>query len=167
MIAEKDLTSAHLLEYQTAIVADHAGTIVISRSTALPKLEPDAILVRVLAVAVNPSDAKLTGLMAAPGAQAGSDCSGVIVAVGTSVSHGRFRVGDRVCAPTLLMDSRFPRGGAFAQYVAVVADLALKIPEAMSLERAATLGTSVATAGFALFRSLRIPGHPGSRQLTR
>ncbi|KAI0388677.1 GroES-like protein [Xylariaceae sp. FL0594] len=145
---------------QTAIIADSAGSLIISHHVNLPELQPDALLIKVVAVAVNPSDAKLTGPMAAPGAQAGSDCAGVVVAVGAAIDQDRFRVGDRICAPTLPMDPLFPRDGAFAQFVAVLTHLALRVPEHMSFEQAAAVGTSVATAGHALFRSLRIPGHP-------
>ncbi|KAI0975798.1 GroES-like protein [Xylaria arbuscula] len=144
---------------QTAVVADEAGHLVVSTDVTLPVLEPDSLLVETAAVAVNPSDAKLTGLQAAPGAVAGSDCAGTVVAVGDAVGS-RFQVGDRVCAPTLPMDPLAPRAGAFANYVVLTADFALKIPNGMSFERAASLGTGLATAGYALFRSLRIPGHP-------
>ncbi len=118
------------------------------------------LLVKTVAVAINPADVKLTGLMAADGATAGSDGAGIVVAVGSAVAPGRFAVGDRVCAAFAPMDPLAPRIGAFAEYAGVTADLALKVPENMPLESAASLGVGVTIAGYALFRSLQIPGHP-------
>ncbi|KAK6065743.1 hypothetical protein SCUP234_12418 [Seiridium cupressi] len=148
-----------LPDYQTAIIADESGQLVVSDHVALPELRSDEVLIRTAAVAVNPSDVKLTGSMGAPSATAGSDCAGIVVAVGDTAS-GAFQIGDRVCAPAVPMDPLSPRSGAFAQYVPVTADLALKVPENMTLEHAASLGTGLATIGYALFRCLRIPGHP-------
>ncbi|KAK0732952.1 chaperonin 10-like protein [Lasiosphaeria miniovina] len=154
-------TAPQLPETQTAIVADGSGNLIVSQHVPLPALEPDMLLVKTVAVALNPSDAKFTGAMAAEGATAGSDCAGIVVGIGSAVkSAGRFSIGDRVCAPLAPMDPLAPRSGAFANYAAVAADLALKVPGDMPLESAAGLGTSLTTIGCALFRSLSIPGHP-------
>lgn len=117
------------------------------------------LLVKAQAVAINPADVKLTGKMAAEGATAGNDCAGVVVAVGSDV-HDRFAVGDRVCAAMVPMNPFAPRAGAFAEYAAVTADSALRVPDGMPIHQAAALGVGVATIGYALYRSLRIPGHP-------
>ncbi|KAI3390272.1 hypothetical protein diail_10728, partial [Diaporthe ilicicola] len=98
--------------------------------------------------------------MASPGCTAGGDCAGIVIALGSAIPHGRFMVGDRVAAPTAFMNPLAPSNGAFAEYVAVAADLALKIPIDVPLEEAAALGVGIATIGYALFHSLRIPGHP-------
>jgi NADPH:quinone reductase-like Zn-dependent oxidoreductase len=144
---------------QTAIVADGSGNLVISSDVLLPDLEPDMLLVKTQAVAINPADVKLTGNMAAEGATAGNDCAGVVVAVGSDV-QARFAVGDRICAAMVPMNPLAPRAGAFAQYAAVTADFALKVPDGLPIHQAAALGIGVATIGYALYRSLRIPGHP-------
>ncbi|KAH6665820.1 hypothetical protein B0J14DRAFT_491819 [Halenospora varia] len=98
--------------------------------------------------------------MTSEGALAGSDRAGIIVAIGSEVPPGRFRVGDRVCVAVASMNHLLPRIGAFAEYVGATADITLKVPSAMSLENAVALGISVATIRYALFRSLRVPGHP-------
>lgn len=67
------------------------------------------------------------------------------------------KVGDRVCGSADGMSKARPLGGAFAEYVSLPGDLALKIPEGMSFETAAALGTALASAGMALFYSLKIP----------
>ncbi|RYO92366.1 hypothetical protein DL766_000334 [Monosporascus sp. MC13-8B] len=145
---------------QTAIVANAVGDLVVSRDVPLPELEPDMLLVKTAAVAVNPVDAKLTGHMASEGAIAGGDCAGIVVAVGSGVPAGRFAIGDRVCAAVPSMDPISPRIGAFAEYVGATADFALKVPEQMTLESAATLGIGLATIGYALFQSLKVTKHP-------
>ncbi|KAM7184233.1 GroES (chaperonin 10)-like protein [Rhypophila sp. PSN 637] len=149
------------LNTQSAIVADKAGILTLTHDAPLPELGPDMILIRAEAVALNPADAKFTGPMASEGATAGCDCAGTVVAIGSSVSPGRFTLGQsRVCGALAPMDPLNPTSGAFAQYVGLSADLALRIPDYMPLESAAGLGTSLTTVALALFRSLQIPGRP-------
>lgn len=118
------------------------------------------LLVKTMAVALNPVDAKMTGQMAFEGATAGGDVAGVVIGVGSKVPEARFKVGDRVCGPIPSMNPCLPRLGAFAMYTCTIADCTLKLPDDMSFEQGATLGVAVATIGYALFRSLHIPGHP-------
>ncbi|KAM7212883.1 Trans-enoyl reductase [Rhypophila decipiens] len=166
---------------QTAIISDDQGNLIISRNNipipTLENLEPDQLLVRVQAVALNPVDVKLTGDMACPGAVAGHDFSGIVVAVGFQQSadgtgsEGRrtFEVGDRVCGATVPMDSLNPAangGGAFAEYAVVVADFALKVPDTMTMHDAASLGIGLATVGYALFHSLGLKMPPISADNT-
>lgn len=151
---------------QTTIIADPKGNLVISRDKIpvplVSALQPDQLLVKVHVVALNPADVKLTDEMACPGAVAGHDLAGVVVAVGgsdhdigdTSTSKGRrrrFRPGDRICTATVPMNSLNPSGnggGAFDEYVVVVADFALHIPDAVSMHEAASLGIGLATRGY-------------------
>jgi NADPH:quinone reductase-like Zn-dependent oxidoreductase len=149
-----------LPEIQSAIVANDVGDLIVSRSVPLPRLEPDTLLVKTVAVALNPVDVKLTGPMATEGAVAGGDCAGIIVAIGSGVQTGRFKIGDRVCAPIASLNPSSPRVGAFAEYTTTIADCTLKIPDDITFEAAASLGISIATVGYALFRSLNVPGHP-------
>lgn len=152
--------SSPLPERHTAIVANAAGDLIINTEAPMPLLGPDMLLLRNVAVALNPVDVKLTGLMASEGATAGSDCAGIVVAIGSEVPRSGFALGDRVCAPLAAMNPLNPRIGAFATYCAVWSDFALKVPDDMPLESAAALGIGAVTIGYALFRSLDIPGHP-------
>lgn len=145
---------------QTAIIGNKFGDLVISHDVPIPVLGPDEVLIKTQAVALNPADAKFTGPMAAEGATAGCDCAGIVVAIGSAVPTAKFAVGSRVCGPLAPMDPLKPISGAFAEYVALTADLALNVPHDMPLESAAGLGTSLTTIGYALFRSLGIPGRP-------
>ncbi|KAI0867313.1 GroES-like protein [Hypoxylon argillaceum] len=146
-------------ETQTAIIADIAGDLVVSYNVLVPELLPDMLLIKTAAVALNPVDTKFTGPLASEGAIAGGDCAGVVVAIGSGVPKGRFSIGDRVCAAVSFMDPLSPQIGAFAEYVGATADFTLKLPDGMPFEVGATLGISLATVGYALFRSLQIPGH--------
>ncbi|KAJ5827803.1 Alcohol dehydrogenase superfamily zinc-type [Penicillium robsamsonii] len=147
-------------ERQTAIIANATGDLVVSQDVQLPELEPDMLIVKTVVVAVNPCDMKMTGPMASEGAISGGDCAGIVIAIGSEVPEGRFAVGDRVCVAVQSMNPLLPRVGAFAQYVGATADFTLKIPDDMTFEEASTLGISTATIGYALFKSLNIPGHP-------
>lgn len=50
-----------------------------------------------------------------------------------------------------------PQGGGFAEYALLDNVLALKIPDHMSFEEAATLGTALASALMTLFWALKWP----------
>ena len=55
------------------------------------------------------------------------------------------------------MNKEKPLGGAFAEYVKLVGDLAFKVPDHMPTEDAAALGTAIASACMVLFWSLGWP----------
>ncbi|EEA21216.1 hypothetical protein TMatcc_009383 [Talaromyces marneffei ATCC 18224] len=142
--------------HQTAIIADPSGNFAVSDSTNVPNLEPDEILIKTSAVALNPVDTKLVGGFVTPGCVFGFDCAGVVVAIGSDV-HKDLKVGDRVCGSASGMNKEKPLGGAFAEYVKLVGDLTFKVPDNMSMESAAALGTAIASACMVLFWSLGWP----------
>lgn len=83
-------------QQQTAIIADPSGNFAVSDSTKVPELEPDEILIKTTAVALNPVDTKLVGAFVTPGCVFGFDCAGIVVAIGSNVQKD-LKVGDRVC----------------------------------------------------------------------
>jgi hypothetical protein len=113
-------------------------------------------LVRTVAVAINPVDAKMLDYSPAVGAIHGCDFTGVVVALGSGAPR-QFSIGDRVAGAVHGNNSLEPRVGAFAQYVGATAELLLKIPDTMTFEEASTLGIGLATAGLAFFRELEVP----------
>lgn len=141
---------------QSAIVAGDDLDFHVSHEMPLPPLGPDEILIKTAAVALNPVDSKLVSDFVTPGCIFGFDCAGTVVAVGHQVRKS-IQVGDRVCGAAAGMNRAKPLASAFAQYVVMSGDFALKIPDPMSLEDAAALGTAVASACMALFWSLRLP----------
>ncbi|KAI0518348.1 GroES-like protein [Xylaria bambusicola] len=143
---------------RTAVVAESAGKLVIKHDLPIPPLAADTVLVKVAAVAINPSDAKFLDYSPAPGAVHGTDYAGTIVALGSdpSVLHG-LMVGDRVAGMVHGMNKLIPEIGAFGEYIVATAHTLLKIPDSMRFEDAATLGLATGTAAFGLFSMLRVP----------
>lgn len=144
---------------QTAIVATTDDSLAVSVDVSVPTLHPDMIIVKNAAISINPVDIKLDGPYSTPGAIAGCDFAGTIVALGSAVTHD-VRVGDRVCGAVMGMNPLEPSVGAFATYVGAQGDLVLTIPRGMSFATAAALPTVFATAGLALFRSLGLEATP-------
>ena len=141
---------------QTALIAGPNGEFIISHDVPVIDLEPDAVIIRTAAVALNPVDTKMLGDFVVPGAIFGFDCAGTVVAVGSAVKKD-LKIGDRVCGSADGMSRSRPLGGAFAQYVSLPGDLAVKIPDDLSFEAAAAYGTALASTCMALFYSLKIP----------
>jgi NADPH:quinone reductase-like Zn-dependent oxidoreductase len=115
----------------------------------LPAPGEDEITVRVKAASINPVDWKLRqGAMKFmvrgrfPRAM-GSDFSGVVASVGAGVT--RFRAGDDVLGTTPLNTA-----GAFGEKLIIKAKLAVKKPDSLSYENAASLPIVGVTAWLAL-----------------
>jgi NADPH:quinone reductase-like Zn-dependent oxidoreductase len=147
--------------FQTAVVGLPDGELGISDRVPLPDPEDDMIMVKNVAVGLNPVDTKMTGQLSTPGAISGMDFAGVVLAVGSKVSSAApIAVGDRVCGAVQGMHSLTPRVGAFAHYIGATDHVTLKLPDTMSFEEGAALGSGISTIGLALFRSLQVPGYP-------
>ena len=137
---------------QFAIIAQKPNTLIKASNVAIPSIQKSQVLVKVKAVALNPSDWKLWDVATCtPGAIAGSDFSGTVVWAGESVSE--YRVGDCVFGCVFGSNPGRPTNGAFAEYVAADAELCFKMPEAMSFEVAASMGLGLMTVGL-MFRSI-------------
>ena len=146
---------------QTAIVGLSNGELGISQDVQVPELEQDMIMVKNVAVALNPVDTKMTGSLASSGAISGMDFAGTVEAIGSNAQTPTpIAIGDRVCGAVQGMHSLTPRVGAFAEYVGATGFVSMKIPERLSFEEGASLGSGIGTIGLALFRSLEIPGYP-------
>lgn len=119
-------------------------------TTPLPKLRDEYVLVRTLAVALNPTDHKaVDGKMGGDdstlgGCRPGCDYVGVVEEVGPKVTKG-FRKGDRICGAAHGCNQGVPEDGAFAEWIVVKGDLAVLVPEGVRDEEAATLGVGVTT----------------------
>ncbi|KAE8154020.1 zinc-binding dehydrogenase family oxidoreductase [Aspergillus avenaceus] len=150
----------HLLK-QTAIIGSDDGNLKLSDDVDVPQLEDDMILVKNVAVALNPIDAKMVGKLATPGAIAGMDFAGQVVAIGPNVRTATpIQVGDRVCGAVPGMHSLTPTVGAFAQFVGAADITTMKIPDGMTFQEGASLGSGIGTIGLALFKSMNVPGTP-------
>jgi NADPH2:quinone reductase len=113
-----------------------------------PEPGPGEVLVRLHASAVNPSDTKSRG---GRGTRANAyarviphqDGAGVIAAVGTGVD--RARVGQRVWVYEAQLGRPF---GCAAEYVALPAINAVRLPDAVAFEQGACLGIPALTAHY-------------------
>ncbi|KAI8264477.1 Protein TOXD [Colletotrichum sp. SAR11_239] len=123
---------------------------------SIPKLREDYLIVKVAAVALNPTDVLHIDTFAPVGARVGCDYAGTVEEVGSKVSKA-FKKGDRVAGFAHGSNALHHEDGTFAEYITVKADLQLRIPDSASFEEAATLGLGVITAGQALFQSLDVP----------
>lgn len=159
-------------DHQSAIicVSDTPGSnLAISHNAPLPlPLAPDQVLVRTVAVALNPCDWKMPDNFPSPGAVDGSDFAGTIVALGSDIQKAassstrhRFALGDRVCGAAHGSNPADRANGAFADYVAATADILMKVPEGVTFEQAAAVGgTGIATLGLVLHEHLRVNFSP-------
>lgn len=145
---------------QTALVGTAEGTLAVSREAGMPRVEHDVVLVRSMAISVNPVDTKMVGPYVTAGAISGCDFAGIVVAAGPDAEEDNIKIGDRVCGAVMGMNPFEPSVGAFASYVGAHANGLLRLPPSMSFASGAALGTSFMTAGLALFKSLALPGDP-------
>jgi len=115
---------------------------------------PGYVIIKTKAVALNPVDTKMFGDFVTPGLTYGMDCAGVVVKLGEGVTSRK--IGDRVASSGRGMDKVRPYGGAFCEYSLLIADLCIALPDDMSFEDGATLGTAVASASLTVFWNLGI-----------
>jgi NADPH:quinone reductase-like Zn-dependent oxidoreductase len=159
--AEVDLPAT-----QTAIITQDSLQLGISNHVPIPKLlEPGLIIVKNVAVGLNPTDYKMPANFPSPGAINGCDFAGVVVQIGPSVTKP-LKVGDRVCGVVHGSNPVCHQSGSFAEYVAATADFVFKMPQNMDFETAAAFGgAALGTVGLALYQSLGLswPDSPATR----
>ncbi|KAK1973399.1 alcohol dehydrogenase GroES-like domain-containing protein [Colletotrichum cereale] len=139
---------------QKALVIDEKEQLFVWDEAPCPVLPPDQALVRIEAVALNPSNAKMRSDFANPFAIMGADFAGTVVAVGPDVTG--VAVGDRICGAQNEMFKTTPAQGAFAQYTVTRGTIWMKVPETWTMEAAASLPVGLCTAGLAI-KSLGLP----------
>ncbi|KAL5341189.1 GroES-like protein [Aspergillus crustosus] len=142
-----------------ALLTTAENTSVLVQDHPTPTLPADSalLLVRTIAIALNPADWKIvTHGFAPPGSLVGCDYAGIIEEVGSRVTKP-FKRGDRVAGFTHGCNALNPQDGAFAEYITPIGDLQIKIPETLSFDEAATLGVGITTVGQGLYQSLKLP----------
>src|SRR5262245_57381702 len=164
-------------QMQTAIVQAHESTylrsnlpLAIANSAPIPTLPSlNHVLIRVLAVALNPIDWKMVTYFPQPGRNLpiGSDFCG-IVEEGSETTHSTFPRGTRVCGSLFPYD-RTAGGdkgisGAFAQWIVADVSHLLRVPHSWSdVEGAALGGIGWGTCVLGLFadpEALALQGRP-------
>jgi len=122
----------------------------------VPKLRPDYVLVKTVAVALNPTDWKHIHNYATPGATVGCDYAGIVEDVGAEVTTP-WKKGDRIAGFTHGGNAVQPEDGAFGEYLVAKGDIQMKVPDGVSFEEAATLGVGITTVGQGLYQSMELP----------
>lgn len=142
------------------VVNGTRATVVDSRP--IPKLRDDYLLIKTVAVALNPTDAKaITQGRGVENGLSGCDFAGIVEEVGPSVTKP-WKKGDRVFGCTHGANSSNAEDGAFAEIIVAKGDTCMSIPDGMSFEEAATIGVSAITCGQGLFQKmkLKLPNDP-------
>lgn len=143
---------------QTAIITQSDTKLGISHNAPVPDLEPTMVLIKNVAVPLNPTDYKMPAYFPSPGAINGCDFTGTIIAMGSAVKRA-LKVGDRVCGAVHGANPIRHQSGTFAEYVEADPDFIIKVPKDMAWEAAAAIGGAViGTVGLGLFHSLGLPG---------
>ncbi|KJZ74019.1 Protein TOXD [Hirsutella minnesotensis 3608] len=139
---------------QKAIVVQDKGIAALVNDRPIPKLRDDYILVKTVAVALNPSDWKHVDNHDRGGFPlVGCDYAGIVQEVGQKVSKKLVK-GDRICGITHGCNAVQAEDGTFAEFIVVKGDLQIKIPDNMNFEAAATLGVGITTVGQGLYQTL-------------
>ncbi len=133
-----------------AAAIDHFGgpETISFRTLPMPEPGPDEVLIRVEAAGVGVWDpfereggfAKWLGAEAKFPYVLGSDGAGTVAAAGEKVT--RFKKGDRVYAGALMN----PKGGFYAEYIALKAENVAPIPQNLSIEEAGVMPIDAMTA---------------------
>jgi NADPH:quinone reductase-like Zn-dependent oxidoreductase len=144
--------------HNRGIVKQSTGSAVVS-DIPVPKLRDGYMLVKTAAVALNPADwTDIDHDGGYQGCVVGLDYAGTVVAVATgSERRQTFNKGDRVCGSAHGCNSAHREDGAFAEYIIVKADLQMHMPDNMSFEEAATLGSGIYSVGQGLYQNLGLP----------
>ncbi|KAI1457379.1 zinc-binding dehydrogenase family oxidoreductase [Annulohypoxylon moriforme] len=147
--------------FQRAITQDANGKPKLADAVVVPPLQQGSVLVKTVAVALNPSDYKMGAAFPVKDAIIGFDFAGIVHSVGDG-AESLFQPGDRVCGAVHGSNPAEPGNGAFAEYVRVQAGLLLRIPESLDWAGAATLGTGLATSLLAFWGpgALGLPASP-------
>ncbi|CCF34701.1 TOXD [Colletotrichum higginsianum] len=141
-----------------AVIIQGRGQAAITTS-ALPKLRDGYILVKIAAVAINPSDWKHVDFMWVgdpTGTRPGLEYAGVVVDVGPGVDKD-FKAGDRVFGIINGSNVRQKEDGAFAEYAVAKAALQMKIPDHVDDTEAAAITSGLVAVGQGLYQALELP----------
>ncbi|CAG7965167.1 unnamed protein product [Penicillium olsonii] len=143
------------LKTQSAIIMQSRGKATVEHDLAIPSPDAFELLIRVHAVALNPSDWMALDTFARPGAGAGYDFAGEVVEMGERVSD--WAVGDRLAGFVHGCHAANYTIGAFREYLTADSELVIRLPDHVSFDAASTLGMGISTAAQALYQSLNLP----------
>ncbi|KAA8642466.1 hypothetical protein EYZ11_001046 [Aspergillus tanneri] len=124
----------------------------------MPELDPDWVLIKTMAVALNPTDWKHIDFIATKGATVGCDYAGIVEGIGSEVDPERgLQVGDRVAGFNHGCNGENLSDGSFAEYIAVKAHINIKLPDWMTFSDGATLAMGITTVAQGMYQQLKLP----------
>lgn len=141
---------------QKAVVIQGPKEAKLVTDRPIPKLRDGYILVKTVAVALNPTDWKHIDFMATEGALVGCDYAGTVEEVGKGVTK-QWKKGDKICGFAHGSDKVQLENGTFAEHIVVKGDIQMRMPENMSFEDASTLGVGILTVGQGIYQTLKVP----------
>jgi NADPH:quinone reductase-like Zn-dependent oxidoreductase len=145
-----------MTQFQSAVVISQPGVVSLVHDRPIPTLRDDYILVKTVAVALNPTDWKhIDFIVKEAGPLVGCDYAGIVEAVGPKVTKS-FKKGDRVCGMAHGGNAVQHEDGTFAEYITVKGDVQIKFPQNLSFEEASTLGVGITTVGQGLYQALQL-----------
>jgi len=144
--------STKVPETQTALKCFGPKTAKVVDDAPVPKCPEDYMIVKVHAIALNPTDWKHIDLVAKPDYHhtVGCDYAGTVVSIGSAVTKA-FRIGDRVTGFSHGSKHEDPSSGCFADYAKVKGDIQILIPDGVSFEEASSWPTGINTVGQGLY----------------
>lgn len=160
------MSSSPATHTATQIPSPKANLVLTTVTTASP--DPYELLIKNACIATCPIDWKQQAFdvrIPSYPTTLGSDISGTVISIGSSVT--RFRPGDRITAFAPLFLTRKAANGAFQEYTLATEDYTAHIPDNISFEDAATLPMAIATAGTAIFHNMGLPRPPLSEHLVQ
>lgn len=138
-----------------ALVMQGGTKAAVVTDRAVPKPRPGYLLVKVAAVALNPTDWKHVEWLNNAGCLVGCDYAGTVAAAGTGYTRD-WKEGTRICGMVHGGNKQQPEDGAFAEYIQVRADVQFSYPPTISFPEASTLGLGILTAGQGLYQGLKL-----------
>lgn len=134
---------------QTAKTSPIQLPLIVNRTSPVPKVPSEHhVLVRILAVSLNPNDHKMITHFNSPGSIAGCDFCGIVATEATA--DNRLPRGTKVCGALFPYSPADPDNGSFAQFCVVDARLLVKVPDSWSDLEAASIGVGFSTISLAL-----------------
>ncbi|TGO39130.1 hypothetical protein BHYA_0060g00430 [Botrytis hyacinthi] len=139
----------------------------------IPRFRDDYILVKTIAVAINPTDWQTVDEKPSPRTKGptllGCDFAGIVVEIGKGVKK-EWKKGDRIAgmahgvkwicltsADVNTGNDIEPEDGTFATYIVVKGDVVFHIPDSVSFEEAASLGVGITTVALGFYKYLSLP----------
>lgn len=127
-------------------------------NVSVPQPQKNEVLVKVLAVTLNPTDFKSARFISPPGNGVGCDAYGEVVSLGDDLNVP-LKVGQKVAFFTM-GSFHSPRSGTFSEYALTQSDTAIIVPDGYDAYQASSWGVGGYTAIQTLFDSLKLDPIP-------